>query len=87
MPIGHGGTTSPRGGRAGKGAKRPRTGGAASSPPATPAPGAEGGKQALLFLLLGSFPPLEALKSFLKLKTRARVTVSESLVDIGFKSH
>jgi len=37
------------------------------------APGAEGGKRALLFLPLLGFPPPEALKAFLKVKNaRAR---------------
>ena len=66
------GDAVPEGGRSGE--PKARTGGAAGSPPGMVAPGAEGGKWALLFFLpLLGFPPPEALKAFLKVKyARAR---------------
>ena len=59
------GDVVPEGGRSGE--PKARTGGAAGSPPGMFAPGAVGGKRALLFFLpLLDFPPPEALKAFLK---------------------
>ena len=78
------GNVVPEGGRSGE--PEARTGGAAGSPPGMFAPGAEGGKWALLFFLpLWGFPPPEALKAFLKVKkTRARVTVLQTSAIIEF---
>ena len=73
------GDNVPRGGRSGE--PEARTGGAVGSPPEMFAPGAEGGKRALLFL---GFPPQEALKAFFKVKKRARVTFLQASAIIGF---
>ena len=65
------GDVVPEGGRSGE--PKARTGGAAGSPPGMVAPGAVGGKWALLLSSTVGFPPPEALKAFLKVKNaRAR---------------
>jgi hypothetical protein len=56
------GDNVPRGGRSGE--PKARTGGAASSPPGMVAPGAEGGKWALLLSFAVGFSTAGGVKSF-----------------------
>ena len=65
------GDNVPRGGRSGE--PKARTGGAAGSPPGMVAPGAEGGKWALLLSSAVGFSTAGGVKSFFKVKNaRAR---------------